>query len=85
MFLYRTNSNVTASDEDESDIDDREDVKDNESLQSTQESSQWVYSPPPIRVKKQPGKRHYKESCIDEKLLEIMEKPETKLDEDEMF
>ena len=33
----------------------------------------------------QPGKRHYKESCIEEKLLEIIEEPKTKLDEDEMF
>ena len=60
--------NVTAFDEDESDIDDREDVEDSESSQSTLASSQWVYSPPPIRGKIQPGKRHYKESHIEEKI-----------------
>ena len=77
--------NVTASIEDESNIDDREDVVDSESLQSTPTSFQHVYSPPPIRGKIQPGKRHCKESHIEEELLEIIEKPETKLDEDEMF
>ena len=63
----------------------RENVVDSECSQSTPASSQHVYSPPPIRGKIQPGKRHCKESCIEEKLLEIIEKPETKLDEDEMF
>ena len=77
--------NVTAFNEDESNIDDREDVEDSESSQSTPASSQQVYSPPPIRGKIQPGKRCYKESHIEEKLLEITEKPETKLDEVEMF
>ena len=85
MFLYRTSSNVAASNEDESDIDDSKDVVESESSQPTPASSQHVYSPPPIRGKIQLGKRHYKESCIEEKLLEIIEKPETKLDEDEMF
>ena len=85
MFLYRTSSNVTTFDEDKSDIDDREDVEDSGSSQFTPASSQWLYSPPPITGKIQPRKRHYKESCIEEKLLEIIEKPETKLDEDEMF
>ena len=69
----------------ESDIDDREDVEDSGSSNSTPASSQQAYSPPPIRGKMQPGKRCYKESCIEEKLLEIMEKPKTKLDENEMF
>ena len=77
--------NVTASNEDESDIDDREGVEDSESLQSTPASSQGEYSLPPVNVKIQTGKRHYKESHIEDKLLEIIEKPETKLDEDEMF
>ena len=39
LFLYRTTSNVTASNEDESNIDDREDVVDSESSQSTSASS----------------------------------------------
>ena len=43
------------------------------------------YTPPPIRAKIQPGKRHYKESYIEEILLDIIEKPETKLNEAEMF
>ena len=65
--------NVTASEEDESDFDDREDVEDSKTSQSTPASSQWVYSPPPIIGKIQPGKRCYKESYIEEKLLEIIE------------
>ena len=85
LFLYMISLNVTASNEDESDIDDREDVVDSESLQSTPASSQHVYSPPSIKGKIQPGKRHCKESYNEEKLLEIIEKPKTKLDEDEMF
>ena len=76
---------MLAFDEDDSNIDDREDVEDSGSSQSTPASSQQVYSPPPIRGKIQPGKRNYKESHIEEKLLEIIEKPETKLDENEMF
>ena len=59
------------SDEDESNIDDRQDVKDTESSQSTQASSQGVYSPPPIRAKIQLGKRHYKKSCIKENYLRL--------------
>ena len=85
LFLYRTSLTVMAFDEDESNIDDKEDVEDSGFSQSTPASSQWVYSPLPIRGKVQLGKRHYKESCIEEKLLEIAEKPETKLDENEMF
>ena len=85
MFLYRTSSNVTDSDEDESDIDEKEDVEDSESLQSPPASSQLVYTPPPITAKIQSGKRCYKGNHLEEKLLEIIEKPETKLDEDEMF
>ena len=46
-----TSSNVTASNEGESDIDDKEDVEDSESSQSTPASSQWVYTPPPIKAK----------------------------------
>ena len=49
--LYRASLNVTAFDEDQSNIDDREDVEDSESSQSTPASFQWVYSPPPIRGK----------------------------------
>ena len=55
MFLYRTSLNVTASDEDGSNIDDREDVEDSESSQSTPASSQQVYSTPPIKGNIQPG------------------------------
>ena len=55
-----TSSNGTVFDEDESDIDDREDVEDSGSSQSTPASFQWVYSPPPISRKIQPGKRCYK-------------------------
>ena len=68
-----------------SDIDDREDVVDSESSWPTPASSQHVYSQPSIRGKIQPGKRHCKESHIEVILLEIIEKHETKLHEDEMF
>ena len=85
LFLYRTSLNVTASNEDDNNIDDREDVVDSESSQSIPASSQHVYSPPPIRGKIQTRQRHCKESCIEEKLVEIIEKPESKLNEDEMF
>ena len=66
-----TSLNVTASNEDESDIDDREDVVDSESSQSTPTSSQHVYSPPPIRGKIQPRKRHCKESCTEENYFRL--------------
>ena len=86
MFLYRTSSNVTASDENESNIDDREDVKDSEYLQSTPASSQYRYNLHQLlEQRSNQEKGIIKKATLRRKLLEIIEKSETKLGEDKMF
>ena len=57
---------------------------------SSQSSSNWVTAPPPLTLASRliPDKRmHYslKKDAIEDKVLQMIEKLEKKLDEDEMF